>query len=131
VGKQEVLSIFLLLWNWSMSTIPTDLNRASLAGTGVMQICASRKENSLSVGQFSQLICNFWICILNIMSWCNLYYKFQIQSYESYIKVRGRRIASFRTVRELGNYYSVVLVRKRTIPNERPQPVGEVSTNFS
>jgi hypothetical protein len=26
---------------------------------------------------------------------------------------------------------SVVLVRKRTIPTERPQPVGEVSANFS
>jgi hypothetical protein len=26
---------------------------------------------------------------------------------------------------------SVVLVRKRTIPSERPQPVGEVSANFS
>jgi hypothetical protein len=26
---------------------------------------------------------------------------------------------------------SVVLVRKRTIPTERPQPVGEVSVNFS
>jgi hypothetical protein len=25
----------------------------------------------------------------------------------------------------------VVLVRKRTIPTERPQPVGEVSANFS
>jgi hypothetical protein len=26
---------------------------------------------------------------------------------------------------------SVVLVRKRTIPTERPQPAGEVSANFS
>jgi hypothetical protein len=26
---------------------------------------------------------------------------------------------------------SVVLVRKRTIPTERPQPVGEGSANFS
>jgi hypothetical protein len=26
---------------------------------------------------------------------------------------------------------SVVLVRKRTIPTELPQPVGEVSANFS
>jgi hypothetical protein len=26
---------------------------------------------------------------------------------------------------------SVVLVRKRTIPTERPQPVGEVNANFS
>jgi hypothetical protein len=26
---------------------------------------------------------------------------------------------------------SVVLVRMRTIPTERPQPVGEVSANFS
>jgi hypothetical protein len=26
---------------------------------------------------------------------------------------------------------SVVLVRKRTIPTERPQHVGEVNTNFS
>jgi hypothetical protein len=26
---------------------------------------------------------------------------------------------------------SVVLVRKCTIPTERPQPVGEVSANFS
>jgi hypothetical protein len=26
---------------------------------------------------------------------------------------------------------SVVLVRKRTIPTEQPQPVGEVSANFS
>jgi hypothetical protein len=26
---------------------------------------------------------------------------------------------------------SAVLVRKRTIPTERPQPVGEVSANFS
>jgi hypothetical protein len=26
---------------------------------------------------------------------------------------------------------SVVLVRKRTIPTERPQPIGEVSANFS
>jgi hypothetical protein len=26
---------------------------------------------------------------------------------------------------------SVGLVRKRTIPTERPQPVGEVSANFS
>jgi hypothetical protein len=26
---------------------------------------------------------------------------------------------------------SVVLVRKRTIPSERPQPAGEVSANFS
>jgi hypothetical protein len=26
---------------------------------------------------------------------------------------------------------SVVIVRKRTIPTERPQPVGEVSANFS
>jgi hypothetical protein len=26
---------------------------------------------------------------------------------------------------------SVVLVRKRTIPTERPQPAGEVSVNFS
>jgi hypothetical protein len=26
---------------------------------------------------------------------------------------------------------SVVLVRKRTIPTERPQPVGEVSAKFS
>jgi hypothetical protein len=26
---------------------------------------------------------------------------------------------------------SVVLVRKRTIPIERPQPAGEVSANFS
>jgi hypothetical protein len=25
----------------------------------------------------------------------------------------------------------VVLVRKRTIPTERPQPVGEVNANFS
>jgi hypothetical protein len=29
------------------------------------------------------------------------------------------------------NFNSVVLVRKRTIPTERPQPVGEISTNFS
>jgi hypothetical protein len=27
--------------------------------------------------------------------------------------------------------YSVVLVRKRTIPTERPQPADEVSANFS
>jgi hypothetical protein len=26
---------------------------------------------------------------------------------------------------------SVVLVRKRTIPTERPQPAGEVNANFS
>jgi RNase P subunit RPR2 len=26
---------------------------------------------------------------------------------------------------------SVVLVRKRTIPTERPQPVGKISANFS
>jgi hypothetical protein len=26
---------------------------------------------------------------------------------------------------------SAVLVRKRTIPTERPQPAGEVSANFS
>jgi hypothetical protein len=26
---------------------------------------------------------------------------------------------------------SVVLVRKRTIPTERPQPAGEISANFS
>jgi hypothetical protein len=26
---------------------------------------------------------------------------------------------------------SMVLVRKRTIPTERPQPAGEVSANFS
>jgi hypothetical protein len=29
------------------------------------------------------------------------------------------------------NLNSVVLVRKRTIPTERPQPAGEVSANFS
>ena len=27
-------------------------------------------------------------------------------------------------------YYSVALVRERTIPTERPPPVGEVSANF-
>jgi len=27
-------------------------------------------------------------------------------------------------------YYSVALVRERTIPTERPPPVGEVSVNF-
>jgi hypothetical protein len=29
------------------------------------------------------------------------------------------------------NSNSVVLIRKRTIPTERPQPVDEVSANFS
>jgi len=28
------------------------------------------------------------------------------------------------------NYNSVALVRERTIPTERPPPVGEVSANF-
>jgi hypothetical protein len=32
---------------------------------------------------------------------------------------------------ELKKLNSAVLVRKRTIPTERPQPVGEVSANFS
>jgi hypothetical protein len=32
--------------------------------------------------------------------------------------------------RHLAGYYSVVLVRKRTIPTERPPHVGEVSANF-
>jgi hypothetical protein len=31
---------------------------------------------------------------------------------------------------DLTKLNSVVLVRKRTIPTERPQPVGEVSANF-
>jgi hypothetical protein len=32
---------------------------------------------------------------------------------------------------ECYNYNCVVSVRKQTIPTERPQPVGEVSANFS
>ena len=31
---------------------------------------------------------------------------------------------------ELSDLYSVALVRERTIPTERPPPVGEVSANF-
>jgi len=31
---------------------------------------------------------------------------------------------------DLFRKYSVALVRKRTIPTERPPPVGEVSANF-
>jgi hypothetical protein len=32
---------------------------------------------------------------------------------------------------QLSNINSVVLVRKRTIPTERPTPVGEVSASFT
>ena len=31
---------------------------------------------------------------------------------------------------KIRNTYSVALVRERTIPTERPPPVGEVSANF-
>jgi hypothetical protein len=40
-------------------------------------------------------------------------------------------IAILCTYIHTANLNSVVLVRKRTIPTERPQPVGEVSANFS
>ena len=33
-------------------------------------------------------------------------------------------------VQSIKNWYSVALVRERTIPTERPPPVGEVSANF-
>ena len=33
-------------------------------------------------------------------------------------------------VQEVKGTYSVALVRERTIPTERPPPVGEVSANF-
>jgi hypothetical protein len=39
--------------------------------------------------------------------------------------------ASFNVLHKMLKLNSVVLVRKRTIPSERPQPAGEVSANFS
>jgi len=42
-------------------------------------------------------------------------------------------VKAFVTAFRLGQIilaYSVALVRKRTIPKERPPPVGEVSANF-
>ena len=43
--------------------------------------------------------------------------------YIKYSKLRHPQVLSL--------LYSVALVRKRTTPTERPQPVGEVSANFS
>ena len=47
---------------------------------------------------------------------------FRVQS------VRAHRV--FVCLLRRGLIYSVALVRERTIPTERPPPVGEVSANF-
>jgi hypothetical protein len=45
--------------------------------------------------------------------------------------LRGIRIKGNWSYKLKKKLNSVVLARKRTIPTERPQPVGEVSANFS
>jgi hypothetical protein len=57
-----------------------------------------------------------------------LYIYFVLIRYNSGLSDQGEEISAS-THAEKENY--VVLVRKRTIPTERPPHVGEVSANFS
>jgi hypothetical protein len=68
-----------------------------------------------------------------------LYFLYQFSFHEFLPLGRGHNKETGNRISD--NYYqpelnttklnSVVLVRKRTIPTERPQPVGEVNANFS
>ena len=72
--------------------------------------------------------CNYFVNIFgSTKGWLDFLYKF-------YLKLLNpRRVQRNITVhlrRSSCKKLSVALVRKRTIPTERPPPVGEVSANF-